>query len=84
LLINYIVEELKASAYGSVFDTITTETFRQINIPIPSESEIMGFNDSVLPYFLKIEQNQRSAYTLEMLRDALLPELMSGEVAADG
>jgi hypothetical protein len=55
------------------------ETFRQMNIPIPSESKIMRFNDSVLPYFLTIEQNQRGTYTLEMLRDTLLPEVMSGE-----
>jgi type I restriction enzyme S subunit len=80
LLINYIVEDLKASAYGSVFDTITTDTFRQISIPIPLESEIMLFNESVLTWFLKIERNQRQIHGLEKTRDMLLPRLMSGEV----
>jgi type I restriction enzyme S subunit len=83
LLINYIVEELKASAYGSVVDTITTETFKQINIPIPTEEGIVNFNNSVLPYFLRIEQNQRGIYTLERLRDTLLPRLMNGEAALE-
>lgn len=80
LLINHIVEELQASAYGSVFDTITTTTFKENKVPIPNESEIRSFENSVSPYFHKIFQNKTQISTLEKLRDTLLPRLMNGEV----
>ena len=80
LLINHVVEELQASAYGSVFDTITTTTFKENKVPIPNESEIRSFENSVLPYFHKIFQNKAQTGTLEKLRDMLLPKLMRGEV----
>jgi type I restriction enzyme S subunit len=35
LLINHVVEELQSSAYGSVFDTITTTTFKENKVPLP-------------------------------------------------
>lgn len=80
LLINHVVDELQSSVYGSVFDTITTTTFKENIITIPTESEIREFNASVSPYFKKILKNQKQINTLENLRDTLLPKLMSGEV----
>jgi type I restriction enzyme S subunit len=80
LLINHLVEELRASAYGCVFDTITTSTFRDSEVPIPSNMEINKFEDSVSPFFQRICQNKIQIRTLEKLRDTLLPKLMSGEV----
>jgi type I restriction enzyme S subunit len=80
LLINHVVEELQSSAYGSVFDTITTSTFKEIKVLIPSESEICFFENSISSYFNKILQNKIQIGTLEKLRDTLLPKLMSGEV----
>ena len=80
LLINHSVEELNSAAYGSVFDTITTNTFKGMNIEIPSESEIQEFENKVSPYFLKILNNQIQIRSLTALRDTLLPKLMSGEV----
>ena len=80
LLINHLVEELRASAYGCVFDTITTSTFRDSEVPIPSNTEINEFEDSVSPFFQRICQNKMQIRTLEKLRDTLLPKLMSGEV----
>ncbi len=79
LLINYVVEELESSAYGSVFDTITTTTFKENNIPLPSETEIHHFDNSVSVYFKKMFLNKSQIHTLEKLRDTLLPKLMSGE-----
>jgi hypothetical protein len=32
LLINYIVEELNSAAYGIIFDTITTNTFKSLTV----------------------------------------------------
>ncbi|MGB3459735.1 MAG: restriction endonuclease subunit S [Halobacteriota archaeon] len=80
LLINHVVEELQSSAYGSVFDTITTTTFKENKVPIPTETEIVQFEKSISPYFQKMFMNKYQISTLEKLRDTLLPKLMSGEV----
>lgn len=83
LLVAYSVDELQSAAYGSVFDTITTNTFKGISISTPSEQEIIDFNEVVKPYFLKILTNQTQIRTLTALRDTLLPKLMSGEVRVE-
>ncbi len=80
LLVNHSVEELNSAAYGSVFDTITTNTFRGMSISLPTEFEIREFEISVTPFFNKILNNQNQIRTLTALRDTLLPKLMSGEV----
>ncbi len=38
------------------------------------------FDDSVQPLFLQREQNGRQSRTLGILRDSLLPKLLSGEL----
>ena len=83
LLVNHVVDELQSSAYGSVFDTITTTTFKEIKIPLPTETEILRFEQSVSPYFKKMFLNKSQIRTLEKLRDSLLPKLMSGEVRVE-
>ena len=83
LLINHVVEQLQSSAYGSVFDTITTTTFKENKVPIPTETEIVQFEKSISPYFQKMFMNKYQICTLEKLRDTLLPKLMSGEVRVE-
>jgi type I restriction enzyme, S subunit len=80
LLINHVVAELQSSAYGSVFDTITTTTFKENLVMTPSENEVVEFESSIRPYFQKMLNNRTQVKTLEKLRDHLLPKLMSGEV----
>lgn len=83
LLISHVVEELQASAYGSVFDTITTNTFRDIKVCMPEDSAIEAFETSIMPYFSKMLQNENQISSLRDLRDTLLPKLMSGEVKVE-
>jgi type I restriction enzyme, S subunit len=83
LLINHAVSELQSSAYGSVFDTITTATFKDIVISVPSVESIKAFEKAVTSYLMKKLANVRQIRTLETLRDTLLPKLMSGEVRVD-
>ncbi len=80
LLISYSVDELLAAAYGSVFDTITTTTFKEQKISLPGNSMIMQFEEIITPYFKKMEHNQIQIRTLTQLRNTLLPKMMSGEV----
>jgi len=44
------------------------------------EVDIMQFNDIVGCFFLKINKNKHQILTLTLLRDTLLPKLMSGEI----
>ena len=80
LLVAYSVEELQAAAYGSVFDTITTNTFKEHKIKLPKEAVIVKFEKEVSSYFMKLFSNNNQIHTLTQLRDTLLPKLMSGEV----
>jgi len=80
LLVSYSVDELQSAAYGSVFDTITTNTFKGHPIFLPEESVIHKFDRKVTLYFEKMMVNSYQIRTLENLRDTLLPKLMSGEV----
>ncbi|MGR6036451.1 MAG: restriction endonuclease subunit S [Candidatus Nitrosoglobus sp.] len=80
LLINHVVNELQSSAYGSVFDTITTATFKDILIAIPPDEVVEEFERNISVYFVKKLHCLTQIRILEKLRDTLLPKLMSGEV----
>ncbi|MCP4487276.1 MAG: restriction endonuclease subunit S [Gammaproteobacteria bacterium] len=80
LLVANVVDELLSAAYGSVFDTITTKTFKEQYVTVPSEKEIIGFEKEISPMFFKMLNNAAQIKTLENLRNTLLPKLMSGEV----
>lgn len=83
LLVSHSVDELQAAAYGSVFDTITTNTFREHKIRIPEVTAILNFENSIASFFYKIKSNTIQIKTLTQLRDTLLPKLLSGEVRVD-
>jgi type I restriction enzyme S subunit len=83
LLIAHSVDELLSAAYGSVFDTITTATFKEIKINLPKIDEINKFESAIKPYFNKMLNNQTQIRNLSQLRDTLLPKLMSGEVRVE-
>lgn len=80
LLVAQCVDELQSAAYGSVFDTITTNTFKEQKVTLPEIDEIMDFEEKIKPYFQKIYSNQTQIRTLTQTRDTLLPKLMSGEI----
>ncbi|MDX2046139.1 MAG: restriction endonuclease subunit S [Chitinophagaceae bacterium] len=82
LLTEYVIDFLKAKAYGSVFDTITTSTFEDTDIIIPLSEIITEFEISISPLFLKKLNNSKEIQTLSQLRDSLLPRLMSGRLRA--
>lgn len=80
LLIAHVVDELKAAAYGSVFDTITTKTFLEQEVSLPAKDTIISVEKILGPYFYSIYNNTMQNRTLSRLRDTLLPKLMSGEI----
>ena len=75
-----LIETLKQSAHGSVFDTITTDTFKQIHVIYPDQKIVKAFEGVVGPLLEKIRQNVILAKTLSRIRDTLLPRLISGKL----
>lgn len=74
------VNNLVHTAHGSVFDTITTDTFAGYRIPAPPKPIVEAFESQVTPMFHRILANTWESSTLRAIRDALLPKLISGEV----
>ena len=75
-----LVEQLKQRAHGSVFDTITQESFAGVLVCFPAEGAIAKFEDNVESLMLRIRENLMQAQTLATLRDTLLPRLISGQL----
>jgi type I restriction enzyme, S subunit len=76
------VEELQQNAHGSVFDTITRDTFTSLRVASPPPSIAKAFDGIVEPLLETILANVRESRDLASLRDTLLPKLLSGEVKA--
>lgn len=74
------VSMLQQSGHGSVFNTITKDTFKAIKMPFGGNDLTQRFDELVRPYFDKILINGQQNKTLAKLRDTLLPKLMSGEL----
>ncbi|MCW3097838.1 MAG: restriction modification system specificity protein [Chthonomonadaceae bacterium] len=74
------VAELQQNTHGSVFDTITRDTFASIQVVVPPPEIAQSFDRTVLPLMQRILANLHEIATLTELRDTLLPKLMSGEV----
>ena len=75
-----MVGRLQSMAHGSVFSTITRQTFEAITLAAPPRRVLEVFEETVQPLFAKIKVNVIESSTLSTIRDLLLPKLMSGEV----
>ena len=80
LLFKKIRPELLVQGNGSIFTNLKTDILKEYKIPIPSEKELIEFQNNITPTFEKLLSNQTQIRTLEKLRDTLLPKLMNGEV----
>lgn len=75
-----MVDQLKSMAHGSVFSTITRQTFEAIQRPVPSPTVLAAFEGLVTGWFDSILSSVEESRTLAQLRDTLLPKLISGEL----
>ncbi len=75
-----LISALQNSAHGSVFDTITRETFTGIDSVLPPADAVVLFGKTVKPLLEEIKNNLFELRSLSRLRDALLPRLMSGRI----
>ena len=65
---------------GTTTLNVNTRSFSNIRLLIPSEIALEQFHRVVEGLFKKIELNLHESRTLSLLRDTLLPRLMSGEI----
>jgi len=76
----HMVEQLKAMAHGSVFSTVTRQTFEAVRSVLPPEYLRQQFEQSATGIFDAIFCNVNESRSLAQLRDTLLPKLISGEL----
>lgn len=74
------VSALQQKGHGSVFNTITRDTFNSINTAFGGTSLTKKLDELIDVYFKKILANSLQSKELSKLRDTLLPKLLSGEL----
>lgn len=77
-----VVEQLDSIAEGSTsaYPSLRPEDLGNIEFLLPPEEKLMAFDETVSGVWSKIQNNYEQIQRLEVLRDILLPKLMSGEV----
>ncbi|WP_409197618.1 restriction endonuclease subunit S [Methanobrevibacter acididurans] len=73
----YLIESISG---GSVQSKFNKTDFRSLKIVIPSESDLLKFNNFISPFFKYHSELTKEIKDLTSLRDILLPKLMSGEI----
>jgi len=75
-----IISELGERGTGAAIPGINSTEFKETVLLIPETSVLKAFNEQVEPLIHKILKNACSIRTLGIMRDTLLPKLISGEV----
>jgi type I restriction enzyme S subunit len=68
------------NANGSTFQEISKSNFRPLRVVVPSDPVLTSFTRSAGSLYRQLAENEREARTLAVLRDTLLPKLISGEL----
>ena len=74
------VSDLQARTHGTIFDTITRETFKIAQTVLPLTNAAQAFESVVTPLMDRVLGNLNESGMLAAQRDALLPRLVSGEL----
>lgn len=69
---------------GTLMAGISNSTIKNAKYSIPPQNLLYEFNNKVKPIFKMIYTNNLQNGTLSMMRDTLLPKLMSGEINLEG
>ena len=75
-----LVNQMRQRSYGTVFDTITTQTFSDMEISLPPLALVESFESIIAGIMNRSLGNHLEAGTLAATRDGLLPKLMSGKI----
>jgi type I restriction enzyme, S subunit len=83
LLLRQTLAELQQRTHGSVFDTITRQTFDGVSVVRPDSALLQQFERAVAPLFEMLLGLLKESSKLAELRDYLLPRLLSGTVRVE-
>ena len=65
---------------SSIATAVNSKIIKAMPFVIPTEDELNRFHDFAAPIFGMIKNNQRENVRMAIIRDALLPKLMSGKI----
>ena len=68
---------------GSVFTNLKTDILKQHSMVVPTSNVLRSFEKQVFAFHSKIQQVNQENQSLQKIRDILLPQLISGELALD-
>lgn len=80
LFFKYIRQQLVNLSNGSVFNNLKTDILKGYPTVLPDEETLLRFDEIVQPMFLQMQNLTRESHRLAETRDAILPQLMSGEL----
>lgn len=73
-------QNLKAMNSGSAVPSMTVDILNALALVIPDEESLAAFDKKLQPIYRAIQAMKAESTHLAILRDALLPKLMSGEI----
>lgn len=78
--LKYVTPEIENKSTGSTFKEASGSLMKSLQVIIPEQKAFEEFEAIVSPLFARIESLERENSRLSLLRDTLLPRLMSGEL----
>ena len=78
--LKYITPEIENKSTGSTFKEASGSLMKSLQVIMPEQKVFEDFETIVSPLFARIESLEKENSRLSLLRDTLLPRLMSGEL----
>ena len=80
--LKYVTPEIENKSTGSTFKEASGALMKSLQVIMPEQKVFEDFEEIVCPLFARIESFEKENSRLSLLRDTLLPRLMSGELEA--
>lgn len=78
--LKYVTPEIENKSTGSTFKEASGSLMKSLQVIMPEQKVFEDFETIVSPLFARIESLKKETPRLSLLRDTLLPRLMSGEL----
>lgn len=83
LAIKTALSYIKGVSKSGVFDNIIVDTFKVVPLLVPTDELVNHFNGSIKPIFQQISALLLANENLIVIRDSLLPRLISGKLSVE-
>lgn len=78
--LKYVTPEIENKSTGSTFKEASGSLMKSLQVLMPEQKVFEDFETIVSPLFARIESLEKESSRLSLLRDTILPRLMSGEL----